>query len=60
MTNVTAIIDENGEITIEVNGLKGSACKKLTEELINSLGEVKETKLTSEYYQKPLASVKVK
>lgn len=44
-------IDENGEVAIQVLGVKGAACEQLTRELEAALGIVKTRQHTSEYWQ---------
>lgn len=44
-------IDENGEVSIQVLGVKGAACEKLTHEMEVALGIVKARQHTSEYWQ---------
>lgn len=48
---VIATIDEDGEVTVSVRGVKGKACLKLTEQIEKLLGgKVVERKLTREYH----------
>ena len=44
-------IDENGEVSIQVVGVKGAACEQLTREMEEALGIVKNRQRTSEYWQ---------
>ena len=45
-------IRPNGEVEIDVEGVQGEACLKLTEFLEEALGEVVAREMTSEYYIK--------
>lgn len=40
-----------GEVTIEVSGFKGRACKEITADLEAELGSVVSEELTPEYYE---------
>lgn len=48
--NIT--IGPDGNIKIEVENVVGSDCKKITEDLENSLGKVVERELKPAYYKK--------
>jgi hypothetical protein len=51
---VEVVIDANGEIQIEVRGVKGRACLDLTDDLVAALGgEVLEHELTAEADEEP-------
>jgi len=50
MQRITVTISRTGEISYEVNGVKGASCKDLTK-AIDNLGTVKESKKTGEYYE---------
>jgi hypothetical protein len=52
-------IDENGEVSIKVIGLKGPDCERLTREIEEALGVVKTRQHTSEYYQQTEQTEKV-
>ena len=43
-------IDEEGNVSIEVKGVAGADCEKLTREIEEALGIVSERSRTSEYY----------
>lgn len=45
-------ISEDGEIKFHISGVKGTKCVDVAKVLGSSLGEVKDMKLTSEYYEK--------
>lgn len=44
------LIDETGNITIHVHGVKGKSCVKNAEEVANNVGRVVNRSYTSEYY----------
>jgi hypothetical protein len=51
---VEVVIDANGEVQIEVRGVKGRACLDLTDDLVAALGgEVCEQELTAEADEAP-------
>ena len=50
-------ITPEGETVIEVKGVKGNDCLKLTKSIEEELGSVKERKLKSDYYQKQRTKV---
>ena len=43
-------IDEEGNVSIQVKGVAGAECEKLTREIEAALGIVSERTRTSEYY----------
>ena len=43
-------IDDEGNVSIEVKGVAGADCEKLTREIEEALGIVSERSRTSEYY----------
>ncbi len=45
-------IAEDGSIKLETKGMKGPTCDNELKPIIKELGEVKEQKKTSEYYEK--------
>lgn len=48
---IEVFIDKDGQVRIEVHGVKGMACLDLTRDLEEALGgEVEERELTSEAY----------
>lgn len=59
MEQIIVEIDEQGNSTISVSGVKGSGCKKLTEDLEAALGLVRESKKTREFAERPTTSNKV-
>lgn len=48
MQEVTVVIAPDGQVTIEVNGLKGQGCLELTEQLEKALGTVSSREMTPE------------
>lgn len=49
---------ENGTPVIHVKCVKGKTCKDLTEDLAMALGDVKESKPTSEFYEQAKQTIK--
>ena len=47
---ITLEIDDDGNIRLEVSGVKGKDCEALTADLEAALGVVSERKRTHEYY----------
>lgn len=43
-------IDEEGNVSIQVKGVAGAECEKLTREIEEALGVVSDRSRTSEYY----------
>lgn len=52
--NIT--ISKSGEVNIEVAGVKGSKCLKITEDIENELGKVLSREKKSEFYQEETSS----
>ncbi len=50
-TDIIFDIDDDGNITITVEGVKGKSCEELTASLEAALGTVTAREHTSEYYQ---------
>ncbi|MBF0225481.1 MAG: DUF2997 domain-containing protein [Desulfobacterales bacterium] len=50
-TEIEVEIDEQGDVKIEVKGIKGKACLDYADIFQNVLGPIKEQRLTSEYYE---------
>jgi hypothetical protein len=48
---IEAIINEEGEVTLEVHGATGSECETITEDLEKALGKTTDRKRKREYYQ---------
>ena len=45
------VIDEHGNISVQVSGVSGPECLDLTKDLEAALGQVKERKKTSAFYE---------
>lgn len=57
MQKITVVIDNNGDPTISVNGIKGRSCKDVTKALEKALGAVSKSTETQEAYeQQPLVA----
>lgn len=52
-------IDDNGEVSIQVLGVKGAECERVTREIELALGVVHTRQHTSEYYQEAEITEKV-
>lgn len=46
---IIVTVDANGDVTVEVHGVKGKSCKAMTE-FMAALGTTSATKHTAEYY----------
>lgn len=44
------LIDETGNVTIHVHGIKGKSCVKNAEEIAKKVGRIVQQSFTSEYY----------
>jgi hypothetical protein len=53
-------IDENGEVKMKTHGLKGNECIDELKSFEKSLGKMKDTQKTSEYYEKSTTTSKVR
>ena len=51
MAKVKVIVSKDGEVTVDVNGVVGRDCEKLTRELEKKLGLVKKRTKKREYYR---------
>jgi hypothetical protein len=47
---LVVIIDEKGNVALEVQGVKGKSCLDITADFEEAVGNVLERKLKSEYY----------
>ncbi len=52
-------IDDNGEVSIQVVGVKGAECERLTREMEAALGIVQSRQHTSEYWQTAETTTKI-
>ena len=50
---ITVNIDASGNTTVEVDGVVGPGCAKLTEDLEKALGKIISDKRKPEYHRKP-------
>lgn len=57
---IIVVIDQTGEPSLEVNGVKGKMCKDFSKALENALGEVTKDTVTGEYYETPRADIRNK
>lgn len=55
---INIIINEDGSLDLETDGIKGEACLSEVEEILSELADIKEVKKTDEYYQKVNVSQK--
>lgn len=51
MAKMSITITPNGEIKVQIEGVKGKKCVNLSKAFEEALGEVVDRKFTSEYYQ---------
>ena len=54
------IITPDGQVKLEVKGLKGPGCLLEVKKLADALGEVREQEFTSEYYEKEQQQTRAK
>lgn len=50
-TELEIIIDENGEVHLDIKGIKGKGCVAIAELIAKLLGEMKSKKHKPEYYE---------
>jgi len=50
MAKIKIEVSKEGKLSVEVEGIKGKKCLKLTEELEEKLGKVKARKKKPEFY----------
>ena len=48
---IVITIDEEGNLTAQTNGFKGSICEKALEDILEDTIQVKQANKTDEYYQ---------
>ena len=51
MEEVKIVVGKNGEVKIDVHGVKGGSCQEVTKELEAAFGSVVERRKTGEYYE---------
>ena len=49
---IEIVISPDGEVKLEVRGIKGPACAPVVKKLADAVGELKSQNFTSEYYEK--------
>jgi len=54
MQELEITIDKEGNVKIEVSGIKGEGCRALTRDIENAIGETREYTCTAEYYEQPV------
>ncbi len=52
-------IDDSGNVSIQVKGVDGTECERLTREIEEALGVVSDRQRTSEYYKEVVTEEKV-
>jgi hypothetical protein len=60
MEYIDVFIHPDGSVQMEVKGVRGKKCLDLTKNLEQALGEVRERKLTKEYYQASKQHITIK
>lgn len=50
-TELEIIIDENGEVHLDIKGVKGKKCVEIAAMIEKTIGEMKSKKHKPEYYQ---------
>ena len=48
---IEIVIDKNGQISLQVSGIKGAGCLDLTRDLEAALGDVIKQEFTADYYE---------
>lgn len=59
-TDIIFTIDNDGNITLTVEGAKGRDCTKITQDLEEALGVVIDREYTSEYYEEATDQLHIK
>lgn len=54
---IEIIISPEGDVKLDVKGLKGPTCLTAIKKLADSVGELKSTNLKSEYYEQPQSTI---
>ncbi len=54
MKKLICKIGKDGQVTIEADGFKGTACEETTKKYIEGLGKVTKDEKKPEYYEKEL------
>ena len=53
---IEIVIKPDGEVKIDIKGIKGPACLPIAKVLADGIGEIKSTNFTGEYYEKTATS----
>lgn len=48
---INILIDENGNVSLDVSGVRGSKCVSMTEDIESFIGKIENREKKSEYYQ---------
>lgn len=56
---IEVVIDETGEVRLKTHGFKGDSCMTELKSMEKDLGPMKNTKKTSEFYEKAVTKNKV-
>ena len=52
---IEVVISPDGQVKLDVKGMKGPSCLPGVKKLADAVGELKSQDLTSEFYEKPSA-----
>lgn len=55
---IEIIISPDGEVKLEVKGIKGPACLPQLKQVADQIGKTKSQNFTAEYYEKPSSKSK--
>lgn len=53
-------INENGEVTVSVEGIQGSSCTDVTKTIETALGKTTKSNKTDDYYKQPKKTQKLR
>jgi hypothetical protein len=48
---IELFINDNGELSVHIKGIKGASCVKVLDALVKDMGTARDKHLTSEYYE---------
>ena len=51
--SVTFTIDDDGDVTFEIDGIKGKGCKVVADGYVKALGKEKARRFTREVHERP-------
>lgn len=54
MQELEITIDNEGNVKVEVSGIRGEGCRALTKNIENAVGEIRERTCTADYYEQPV------